>query len=148
MIIYLIIRSYTGSIFSVMHVIYRIQYASCKFLQFFGFYVCNKSLCNTYVIPHTLQWLTGSHGYTIFQNPGRPLFLAGRLEWRWFLVYVEDVQLFGFRFSPDLFIRCLITVSLHRTVWFHTSKRSSSHWNVSPLCMVNLTRFLPRRKIH
>ncbi len=79
--------------------------------------------------------LLGVTGYTIFQNPGRPLFLAGRLEWRWFLVYVEHVQLFGFRFSPVLFIRCLITVSLHRTVWFHTSKRSSSHWNVSPLCV-------------
>lgn len=29
--------------------------------------------------------LLGVMGYTVFQNPGRPLFLAGRLEWRWFL---------------------------------------------------------------
>ncbi len=90
--------------------------------------------------------LLGVMGYTVFQNPGRPLFLAGRLEWRWFLVYVEHLQLFGFRFSPDFFRRCLITVSLHRTVWFHTSKRSSSHWNVSPLSVVNLTCLVPQRK--
>lgn len=102
-------------------------------------------------IIHTFQWLTGSYGYTIFQILKRPLFLAGRLKW--FLVYVEHLlKLLRFRFFPDLFRRCLITVSLHGTVWFHTRTQNSSHWNVSPHVFywgfVNLTSLVLQEKIH
>lgn len=88
----------------MLYVRSRAQYVSCKVLLIFLCFICNISLCNTYVTPshiiHTFQWLTGSYDYTVFQNLGRPLFLAQQTTMemvsglRWTLVKVSQIQIF------------------------------------------------------